>query len=58
MGMALLVPTLNQMENPLSLLDDCPGEFVFKGIDAGVFVVLIKEMALFFLGDYRLGMVE
>lgn len=58
-GVALLVPTLNQMENPLSLLNVHLGRMVIEGVDAGVLVVLVlKEMASFFLGDDGLGMVE
>jgi hypothetical protein len=44
-GVALLVPTLNQMEHSLSFLHIPLGGKVIKSVDSGV--TLAEEMALF-----------
>jgi len=49
---------LNQMENPLSFFDVHLSPKIIEGVDAGVFVILTKEMALLWTSYYRLDVVE
>ena len=52
------MPALNQVKNPLSLLNIHLGHMVIEGVDTRVGRFFIKEMMFFCASDYRLGMVE